>query len=137
VVVAPDTWEEEAVTFLGCSESAPANCKVQTAIETDPLVALLETGTSPVDKVRFKPKQGKGLAVIEVSGFPCPVAGEDPVGGEVTVGLPHGQTESTVQQLESLGSLENNSFIIAGHQIYVEHSVGLLKLASAATWSFH
>jgi hypothetical protein len=66
-----------------------------------------------------------------------PVAGEKVLGGQVTVNLTHGQIESATQLLESLGSIENNSFIVAGKPIFVERSVGLLRLAANASWSFH
>ena len=131
-----DTWEAEWVEFEGCSESEPTGCSVESDIVTEPLEGLLETGASPVDKIRFAPKHHV-LATVDFFGASCTLAGEKPVTGRVVVDLRGGQLEGTTQLLEPLGTVENSSFEVADSRIYVEQGKALLKLASSSKWSFH
>jgi hypothetical protein len=134
---AADLWEAESVVFLGCSEVEPAGCSVENTIATEPLVALLETTTSPLDRIRFKASKGNILATVVFEGASCDIAGEKPVDGQVVARLKQGQTENIIQLLEPLGSVENNSFELGGQKVFAEKGGALLKLAAGSKWSFH
>jgi hypothetical protein len=128
----------ESLTFLGCSEVSPAACSVETSIATEPVVATLATTTSPEDRVVFTPKTGtKGLFVnLNVLGSTCAIRGEKPITGSLRIKAPTGQTELTLQPIEGLGSVENNSLLVAGHHAFLEGGRALLRLASGSHWSF-
>ena len=57
----------------------------------------------------------------------------------VVLNAPTGQTESSIQALEGLGSLEQGSDVLetANDDSYVESGKGLVKLEIGAKWSFH
>jgi hypothetical protein len=122
--------------FLTCSELTPANCSVEPTLETEPVLALVKTGTGEADRVIFTPEK-KTFIVVNFSGTICAIAGEKPVSGAVTVGAPTGQLELASQAIEGLGSTENNSLFLGGHPAFIEGGKALLKLATGAAWSFH
>ena len=77
------------------------------------------------------------FTVFEVAGSECSIAGEQPIKGEVTLGVPGATTESETHELEGLGSLENNSIAVGKDKAYLEGGKGLVRLASGSKWSFH
>ena len=137
-ITAPSTVTVKTLTFMGCTESAPANCSVSSEIPTEAVEATISKGTGKEDRALFKPT-GKVFAVIDFLGSSCSVAGEKPIGGTVIMKAPTGQEERTLQALEGLGSLEqgSDSIQVAGNGAYIEGGVELLKLEHASKWSFH
>jgi hypothetical protein len=128
--------QAESLTFLGCTESSPANCSVKSSIPTEPVNAEVSTHGTTEDRVLFTPASANLFATIEFSGGTCAVAGEKPVNGRVIIGAPTGQTELVAQPIVGLGSVENNSLQLAGHPAYIEGGRALLTLASGAKWAF-
>jgi hypothetical protein len=126
----------ESLTFEKCSELAPNTCTIQTQIETKPVVASVETGTSPLDRIRFVPKTGKVFAIIVFKGS-CAEAGEQGVDGSVVLDSKTGQTESVTQPLEGLGTTENNSLELLERKAYLVGGKALLTLSAGQKWSFH
>jgi hypothetical protein len=139
-IQAPNTGGAESLIFTGCSEIAPTTCKIQTKVETEPVVATLETSASPVASaaiIRFVPKGGKVFATLDFTGT-CAESGEQPVDGAVAAGSQNGQVEQTTHPLEGLGTADgNNSLELFGGKAYLEGGKALLKLVSGQTWSFH
>jgi hypothetical protein len=139
-IKAPNSGGAESLTFTGCSEIAPITCTIQEKVETEPVVATLETSASPVASatiIRFAPETGKRFAVLVFKGT-CAEAGEQPVDGSVAAGSQNGQVEQTTHPLEGLGSADNNvSLELFKGKAYLEGGKALLKLASGETWSFH
>jgi hypothetical protein len=108
----------EALTFLGCSEVTPANCSVETTFSTNPIITTLATATSPEDRVTVTPKTGKELVELNINGATCAITGGKPITGSFTLAAPTGEVESALQPIEGLGSVENNSLLIAGHHSF-------------------
>lgn len=131
----------EALTFLGCSEVTPANCSVETTLSTEPIVTSLATATSPEDRVTVEPKTGKVLAVLNIEGAKCAVAGEKPISGSFTLAAPTGEIESALQPIDALGSVENNSLTVAGHRSFwgsfaAKLHLGKLRIGISGFFSF-
>jgi hypothetical protein len=130
----------EAITYSSCVlVSAPPGCGLsQSSIEMNPYEATVTTGTSPADKITFKPLAGgKRLLEIRFTGETCSIEGLQGVIGSVTAKLPAGQTEAATQVMEWQGSTENNSLEGALSKVYLESGKSLIKLASGSKWSFH
>jgi hypothetical protein len=127
----------EGLTFLGCSEIAEPTCTIGTSLVTNSLVASVETGTAPLDRIRFAPKAGKALAEITFMGSSCPLAGEQPINGQVVLDSKTGQNESATLPVEALGSVENNSLELDKQKACLTAGKALLALASGAKWAFH
>jgi hypothetical protein len=135
-IQAPNTGGAESLIFEGCSEVEPTGCTIkEEKVETEPVVATLEKGSTTLDKVKFVPG-GKKFANIDFLGT-CSLAGEKPVNGAVTLHAPFGQTELVSQALLPLGTTENNSLELAGSKAYLEKGSALLLLAKGQKWSFH
>jgi hypothetical protein len=126
----------ESLTFTGCSEITPTNCTIQTTVNTEPVVASVETGTAPLTRIRFLPKTGKTFATINFTGE-CAESGKQPVNGQVVLDSKTGQTESVGQPLEGLGTTENNSLELFKAKAYLVGGKALLTLAGGPKWSFH
>jgi hypothetical protein len=134
-ISAPDTnWAKELI-FHGCKEEEPANCTVNDLIETGEVVSLAELSARGV-LILFKPKTGNTFTTFSFSGEKCSLAGEKPINGQLGLVSPHGATEAVEQELEGLGSIENNSLEIAGAKAYLK-GTAKLKLSSGAKWGFH
>ncbi|HEY3759915.1 MAG TPA: hypothetical protein VGL37_09140 [Solirubrobacteraceae bacterium] len=132
------------ITWLHCLALPAGVCSLAStasAIQSEPLTATLTKGPgASEDRMTIRPLTKAVLATIpfaETEGGSCPVSGEQPVKGSLTVSLPKGQVEEATQVVEGLSSVENNSLEIAGEKIYVEGGRGLVKLASGSKWSFH
>jgi len=125
-----------SLTFTECSEIAPSTCTIQSEVETLPVVASVETGTKPLDRIRFVPKTGKTFATLVFKGT-CAESGEQPINGQLVADAQTGQNESTTQPLEGLGTTENNSLELFKAKAYLVGGKALLKLASGLAWSFH
>ena len=103
----------EEHVWTGCSVVGPAVCSLGSSqIGTKPLVGTVKTSTGTQDRVTFKPKTGKLIAVLIFEGATCPLAGEQPINGSFTQKLPTGQTEAVIQPFEGLGSVENSSLFL-------------------------
>jgi len=126
----------ESLTFTSCSEIAPTTCTIQTTISTEPVVASVETGTAPLDRIRFAPKSGKAFATVQFKGT-CAESGEQPVDGQVVLDSKTGQNESALQPLEGLGTTENNSLELFKAKAYLVGGKALLALSAGQKWSFH
>jgi len=126
----------KSLTFEGCSEITPNTCTIQTTIATEPVVASVETGNAPLDRILFKPAQDRVFATINFKGS-CVEAGEQGVDGAVVLDSSTGQTESVTQPLQGLGTTENNSLEILEKKAYLVGGKALLTLASGLKWSFH
>jgi hypothetical protein len=140
-IQAPNTGGAEALIFTGCSEIAPTTCTIQSKVETEPVVASLETSTSPPSSViiRFTPKSStsKTFATLDFSGS-CAESGEQAVDGSVAAQSQNGQVEQTTHPLEGVGMADgNNSLELFKGKAYLEGGKALLKLESGKTWSFH
>jgi len=128
----------ESLTFSGCSELTPSTCRLEaTTITSKALVASVELGTAPLDRIRFAPKSGKSFTSITFEGTLCPVEGTQPINGQVVLDSKTGADELVTQPLEPLGTTENNSLELAGGKVYLEKGKALLKLASGLPWSFY
>ncbi len=139
-ITAENKGSAEALTFMGCTETSPANCSVASEIPTNPVEAEVSLGTAKEDRVLFKPvAPSKTFATVTFKGTSCSVEGEKPVTGSVKLKAPTGQEENTLQLLEGLGSLEQSPDLlqVAGNQAYIEGGKALLKLESGSKWSFH
>ncbi len=143
-IVARSVWRVAFLIWRYCRTVAPTKgCELQNGtaeIKTLPLVGVLTKGPkSPEDRVTFSPAtKGKPFAEISFAeGNTCAFEGIQPLKGQVSMGLPIGQTEAAVQELEAIGSMENNSLELGGSKAYIEGGKALLSLATGANWSFH
>jgi hypothetical protein len=134
-ISAPDTNWANKLIFHGCAAEEPKTCTIEGLIETGEVVSLAELSSRGV-LILFKPKAGNTFATINFEGEKCGIAGEKPVNGQVGLVSPHGATEAAEQELEGLGSIENNSLEIAGAKAYLK-GTAKLKLSSGAKWGFH
>lgn len=131
------------ITWLHCLALPAGVCSLASTasvIQSEPLTGTLTKGPgASEDRLTIRPVSKAVLATIpfaETEGGSCPVSGEQPVKGSVTLSLPKGQVEEATQVVEGLGSVENNSLEVAGDKIYVEGGKALVKLASGSKWSF-
>jgi hypothetical protein len=136
-LVGENMGEASSLKFGGCSEVEPSTCKLGSpTIETEPVLATLSMDvTFPEDRVLLAPKTKSTLASIDLEGS-CTLAGEELVTGDANIKLPTGQEELTGQAIEGLGSVENNSLMIAGSKVFLEKGKALLKLSSGSKFSF-
>ncbi len=138
-LVGTEKGEASTLTFEGCSEVAPASCKVEPAtVPTEPVTALLTTGTGTVDFATFTPQTANLFATVKFVGT-CAFAGEQPVNGKVKVKAATGQTEELAQAIEGIGSSEgNNSLELDKNKAFIEGGKALLSLvATGSKFSFH
>jgi hypothetical protein len=131
----PESSDLGSLAFLGCSESSPAACSVEATIQTEELMTRITFADGSVFE-EFLPRQRSWFDLL-IEGVVCAVAGEKPVTGSALLKLPTGATESTLQAIEGMGSVENNSLLVAGHHLFIEGGKALRKLASSLRWSFH
>lgn len=130
------------IRLLGCSITHPlSGCKTQPANQTIDTLAVNGSPflTKPTqDSLLISPQTKNTLAEIEFNEEnTCALAGLEPLKGELTVGMPTGQTEEVAQAIVGLGSVENNSLEIgAGNKTYLIGGKILLTLASGSKWSF-
>ncbi len=136
-LVGLDKIDAFALAFEGCSEIEPSTCRVEPAnIVTEPLTALLATGTGTADFAAFKPETGNLFVTIRFVGS-CSFAGEEPFTGAVKLKMGTGQTEEVAQAIEGLGSSEgNNSLELDKNKAYLEGGKALLSLVSGSKFSF-
>jgi hypothetical protein len=136
-LVGENNIEASALKFGGCSEIEPSTCRLtEPTIQTEPVLATLSMGAPfPADRVLLAPQTKTALATVDFEGS-CSFAGEKLVTGEVNIEAPTGQEELTGQAIEGLGSVENNSLMIAGNKAFLEKGKALLKLSSGSKFSF-
>jgi hypothetical protein len=125
-----------SLTFTACDEFTPTTCSVQPEIETEPVLASVETGAAPLTRIRFAPKTGKVFATVDFSGT-CAMSGEQALDGQVVLDSKTGQDESASQPAEALGTTENNSLELLEKKVFLLCGKELLKLASGQRWSYH
>lgn len=140
-VVPPNEILVELMELRTCEVAEPAACTLSgqpVNIRTTPLKAVVTKGTTPADKVTFLPRTGTLFTELTFESGTCALEGIQPVRGQVTLNMPAGQNESTLQAFEGLGTVENNSLTIgAGSRLYLEGGRQLVYLASESKWSFH
>ena len=81
----------------------------------------------------FYPSKGNTFAAIQYTGASCALTGVRLLNGPLKGALPTGAVESTLQAVQGLGSLENNSLELAENRILFLGGV-LLGLASKSKW---
>lgn len=126
-------------TWLHCRALPASTCSLSSpTIQSESVEGTVTKGPgASEDRATIAPSTKAILATIsfaETGG--CPLVGEQPVKGSVTLGVPKGQIEEATQAIEGLGSVENNSLEVAGSKVYLEGGRALVKLASASKWSF-
>ena len=137
-ITAPNLGSATSLTFHECSVVEPTTCALGSPeITTEPVTATVTTATSPADHILFK-TSAADFATFELTGSSCSISGKKAVKGTVVLKAATGQTESAIQDLEGLGSLEQggDSLQTANDPSYIEGGKALLKLESGATWSF-
>jgi hypothetical protein len=139
-LVGKDVGKVMHLDFEGCSEIEPKTCEIKPAtIETEPVTALAMLGTTPDNKVLFKPTAGAGhifTALVLVGS--CGIAGEKTISGSFVLDAPDGQAEQVTHLLDGIGPAGgNNSLELLTNKLYFEQGKALLKLASSSKWSFH
>jgi hypothetical protein len=131
--------------FENCSEIEPVTCVLASKnVTVAPVLALPELSGSPTKLlILFHPETGKEFAQVNFVKNPAQskacaggLSGEKPVDGAVNLLAPTGLTEHAEQELEGLGTTDNNSLEVAGDKGYIEGGKAFLKLANSAEWSF-
>jgi hypothetical protein len=132
--------------FENCSMIEPAACALSSKnITTAPILALPELSGSPTKLLLlFHPETGKEFANVEFVKNPAQskacasfLVGQKPIlVGAFNLLAPTGLRENTEQELEDLGTTDNNSLEISGDKEYLESGKAFLKLVSGAEWSF-
>jgi hypothetical protein len=138
-ITAPNTGSATSLTFTGCTVVEPTTCKLSTSeIKTEEVTATASLAGGTTDHLLFKPTTAKHFAEFTLEGSSCAISGKKAVTGAVVFKAPTGQTESSIQALEGLGSLEQggDSLQTANDPSYIEGGRALLLLAVHATWSF-
>jgi hypothetical protein len=141
-VIGKNTIKTEGITFEGCSVAQPeSGCTLlENTIRTAPLQGTLAKAASPLDKITFAPQTKTQLAEISFSETnTCALSGNQPVKGKIAVLAVTGQVESEIQDIEGLGSSENNSLEVGtGNKAFLYGGGrALVTLASHVNWSFH
>lgn len=131
----------EDLAFRGCSTLEPATgCELDESNDAEIFtrsLLLSAASTGGADRLTFSPKSGSaflGIPFNEVN--VCAFTGEWVVKGKATFNLPASQTESVLQAMEGLGSVENNSLELEGDPVFIENGKTLLELTSGSKWSF-
>ena len=130
----------KSVVFEGCATVEPATkCELEkTTIATEPVEAILTTGTSPADSALVKPETKTTFAKLDFkSSNTCVFNEAEPVVGVVTARAPTGQNEEVLQAFEGMGSVENNSLQVAGDKAFIEGGKALLALEGSPKWGFY
>ena len=138
-IAAPNSGSATSLAFKECTVTEPTTCSLSSPeIKTEAVTATVTTATNPVDHILFKPTTAKHFAEFTLEGGSCSISGKKAVTGTVVLKSGTGQTESSIQPLEGLGSLEqgSDSLQTANDPSYIEGGKALLKLASGAKWSF-
>jgi hypothetical protein len=129
------------IGWLHCRALPLGECSLSSsaAIESESLEGTVTKGPgSSEDRVTIAPSTKGLLATIAFAeSGTCPLVGEEPVKGSVTLRLPKGQDEEGTQVVENLGSVENNSLEVSGQKAFITGGEALVKLASSSKWSFH
>ena len=134
--------QAEAVTLEGCSEISPATCKLASSdIVSESILAFVSSVPArplPAVSIVLQPKKGNTFATLrfEDNDHPCSIEGEQAVDGKLVAVAPTGASEETLQAVEAIGSVENNSLLIDGDRAYVEDGKALVKLVGSQRWSF-
>jgi hypothetical protein len=138
-ITSPNSGSATSLTFTACTVVEPSTCALsEEKIKTEAVTATLTLASGTADHVLFKPTSAKHFAEFELLGGSCSISGKKAVTGSVVLNAPTGQTESLLQALEGLGSLEQGSDELetANDKSYIEGGEALLKLESDSKWSF-
>jgi hypothetical protein len=140
-LVPPNEILINSMEFPNCTVTEPTTCALEdqplTWLST-PLMAVTAKGTAPADKLTLLPRTGTRFGELPFTLASCPFEGIQPINGQVTMNMPAGQDESTLQLFEALGTTENSSLTIgAGSRLYLENGKVLWELHSGSKWSFH
>jgi hypothetical protein len=138
-VTAPDLFSANSLAFAECAVVEPSTCELaEPEISTEKIEGLADLAIGIAVRLLFK-TPALHLAEFELVGSSCSIAGKKAVTGTVALKVPTGQTETTIQALEGLGSLEQGTDVLetANDQSYIEGGKALLKLESGSKWSFH
>jgi hypothetical protein len=140
VIAAPNSTSTTSLTFHECSVVEPATCKLESPeIKTEAVTGTVRTATGTADHILFKPTTAKHFTEFELEGSSCSVSGKKAITGSVVLKMATAQTESSIQALEGLGTLEQGTdgISVANDPSYIEGGKLLLKLESGSKWSFH
>jgi hypothetical protein len=142
-IVAKSTIKLGSLRLNGCNTIEPASgCNLEepnAEIATAALEGTVTKGTSPEDKVVFKPKTGTIIANIQLSEKnTCAYNGLWALKGSFTMSMPNGQEELVEQAFAGLGSTESPSGLtfFGSDPAYLS---GKFKasLTSSEKWSSH
>jgi hypothetical protein len=131
--------------FENCSEIEPPTCIISSKVVTiAPVLALPELSGSPTKLLLlFHPETGNEFANLEFVKNPAQskacaggLSGAKPVDGAVNLAAPTGLIENTEQELEGLGTTNNNSLEVGKTKAYIEGGKAFLKLKGGVEWSF-
>jgi hypothetical protein len=135
-IIAPSSVSERSVVFRECTVTEPTACSLESPeIRTEPITAQVSLAAGESDKIVYS-TTASHIAEFALGGTSCSIAGKKAVTGSVTERAPHGQLESSIETLEGLGSIENNSLDVANDVTYLEGGKALVKLTSGSKWSF-
>ena len=138
-IVSPSALKAEDVKLEGCKTTTPAKgCEIEsTTIFFINVEGAVEKGTSPEDKIKFKPKTGTQLGEFNFNeGDTCALLGFGVMKGTFTLGMPKGQEELAEQPFAGLGTKESpKGFTIGGQTAYITGKFAA-KLTAGSKWSY-
>ena len=139
-IVAPSALKAEGIKLEGCKTTTPATgCEIKgPTIPFFGVEGAVEKGTSPEDRIKFKPKTGTVLGEFNFSETDrCAFQGFGVMKGTFTLGMPKGQEELAEQPFAGLGTKESpKGFTIGGQTAYITGKFAA-KLTTGAKWSAH
>jgi hypothetical protein len=138
-IEAPDLASASRLAFTECTVPEPTTCSLPSPeIETEAIEETITTAKSPADRILLK-TPAKHFTELTLEGSSCAIAGKKAVTGTMVFNAGAGQTESTLQEFEGIGTLEQgtSTLLTANDKTYVEGGKMLLKLESGSKWSFH
>ena len=140
-LLAKNSFSATSLTFEECETTEPAaNCALEPVkqnISTNPTTASAVSGPAPSVRITFSPKTKTTLTQIQFNeADTCAFNGLEPVTGKVTFNAPTGGSELSLQTIEGLGSVENNSLQINGNAAFIEKGKVLVSVTKMQPWSF-
>jgi hypothetical protein len=129
-----------SLTFEGCATTEPSKgCELTTStIATEPITGTARSVTkTSEDRLTLSPQTKNLLANLDFAeANTCAFNTQEPLKGALTMDMPTGQYEEEEQELESLGTLENNSLETAGDKTYFKSGGGTVRVQSGTNWLF-
>jgi hypothetical protein len=121
-------WLQCVATTTNCTLSSPT-------IETVPLQGEPTLQGASAVRVALKPKTKATIATFEFTGSNCAAAGLNAITGTMTIQLPAGQDERTLQLITANISEASGELKVASSAASLKEGF-LLALASGEPWSF-